>query len=65
MYETFYGLKEKPFSIVSDPSYLYMSEKHRNALTYLEYGLMENAGFILLTGEVGEKTPTSPFFNKS
>jgi general secretion pathway protein A len=53
MYETFYGLKEKPFSIVSDPSYLYMSEKHRNALTYLEYGLMENAGFILLTGEVG------------
>ena len=53
MYENFYGLTEKPFSIVPDPSYLYYSEVHRSALTHLEYGLMENAGFILLTGEVG------------
>jgi len=53
MYEKYYGLKEKPFSIVPNPAYLYQSERHRNALTYLEYGLMENVGFILLTGEVG------------
>jgi general secretion pathway protein A len=53
MYEAFYGLKEKPFRIVPSPDYLYRSAKHQNALTYLDYGLMENAGFILLTGEVG------------
>ena len=53
MYEHFYGLKEKPFQIVPNPSYLYMSPVHENALTYLEYGLMENVGFILLTGKVG------------
>jgi len=53
MYEKFYGFKEKPFQIVPNPSYLYMSPVHDNALTYLEYGLMENVGFILLTGEVG------------
>jgi general secretion pathway protein A len=53
MYETFYGLKEKPFQIVSNPDYLYMSPAHENALTYMEYGLMENVGFILLTGDVG------------
>ena len=53
MYEKFYGLKEKPFQIVPNPSYLYMSPVHDNALTYLEYGLIENVGFILLTGEVG------------
>ena len=53
MYEHFYGLKEKPFQIVPNPSYLYMSPVHEKALTYLKYGLMENVGFILLTGEVG------------
>jgi general secretion pathway protein A len=53
MYEKFYGLKEKPFQIVPNPSYLFMSSVHENALTYLEYGLMENLGFILLTGEIG------------
>ena len=53
MYKSFYGLKEKPFQITPNPSYLYMSPIHENALTYLEYGLMENVGFILLTGEVG------------
>jgi general secretion pathway protein A len=53
MYENFYNLKEKPFQIVPNPNYLYMSSVHENALTYLEYGLMENVGFILLTGEVG------------
>jgi len=53
MYENFYGLKEKPFQIVPNPSFLYMSPIHESALTYLEYGLMENVGFILLTGKVG------------
>lgn len=53
MYESFYRLKEKPFQIASNPQYLFLSPAHENALTYLEYGLIENAGFILLTGEVG------------
>jgi len=53
MYENFYGLKEKPFQIVPNPNYLYLSSVHENAITYLEYGLMENVGFILLTGKVG------------
>jgi len=53
MYENFYNLKEKPFQIVPNPSSLYLSSVHENAVTYLEYGLMENVGFILLTGEVG------------
>lgn len=53
MYQRFYGLKEKPFQIVPSPDFLYMSPAHESALTYLEYGLMENVGFILLTGEVG------------
>ncbi|WP_457571687.1 XrtA/PEP-CTERM system-associated ATPase [Desulfovulcanus sp.] len=53
MYLDFYGFKKKPFNIVPDPSCLYPSSKHRLALTYLEYGLTENIGFILLTGEIG------------
>lgn len=53
MYTGFYGFKEKPFTIVSDPGFLYLSAKHRMALTYVEYGLMDGLGFILLTGEIG------------
>jgi general secretion pathway protein A len=58
MYEQFYGFKEKPFQIVPSPNYLYKSETHQNALTYLEYGLSEHVGFILLTGEVGSGKTT-------
>ena len=58
MYESFYGFKEKPFQIVPNPDYLYKSPKHENALTYLEYGLSENVGFILLTGEIGSGKTT-------
>lgn len=58
MYESYYGLNEKPFQIVPSPKYLYRSETHQNALTYLEYGLGENVGFILLTGEVGSGKTT-------
>ncbi|MBE9569815.1 MAG: AAA family ATPase [Proteobacteria bacterium] len=53
MYENYYGFRERPFSIVPNPDYLYLSPIHQNALTYLEYGLMEDIGFILLTGDVG------------
>jgi putative secretion ATPase (PEP-CTERM system associated) len=58
MYETFYGFKKKPFQIVPNPEYLYKSPKHLNALTYLEYGLSENVGYILLTGEIGSGKTT-------
>jgi len=58
MYTEFYGLREKPFSIVPDPSFLYPSSKHRAALTYLEYGLMDRIDFILLTGEIGSGKTT-------
>lgn len=53
MYTSFFGFKEKPFSIVPNPAFLYPSPKHRIALTYLEYGLSQHIGFILLTGEIG------------
>ena len=53
MYETFYGLREKPFSIIPDPSFLYFSSKHSTALALLEYGLMNQAGFNVITGEIG------------
>jgi len=58
MYEEFYNFNEKPFQIVPNPGYLYKSDKHQNALTYLEYGLSENVGFILLTGEIGSGKTT-------
>ena len=53
MYESHYGLTAKPFSIVPNPEILFLSKNHENALTYLEYGLSEKVGFILLTGEIG------------
>jgi len=53
MYETHFGLSGKPFSIVPNPEFLFLSKNHENALTYLEYGLSEKVGFILLTGEIG------------
>jgi general secretion pathway protein A len=53
MYEAFFGLKEKPFGIVPNPDYLYFSPRYKEALTFLEYGLMDNVGAVLLTGEIG------------
>ncbi len=53
MYSSFFGLNEKPFSITPDPRYLYMSERHAEALAHLIYGVKESGGFIQLTGEVG------------
>lgn len=53
MYKTFFGLTENPFSISPNPKYLYMSERHTEALAHLTYGLRDGGGFVLLTGEVG------------
>lgn len=53
MYLDHYGLLEAPFSIAPDPRYLYMSERHREALAHLLYGLKSDGAFILLTGDVG------------
>lgn len=53
MYKEHFGLKEEPFSIAPDPQFLYMSEKHREALAHLIYGMKADSGFVLLTGEVG------------
>ncbi len=53
MYRNFYGLKLKPFQISTDPAFLWHGEKHREALAVLKYGVMDNRGFLLLTGDVG------------
>jgi general secretion pathway protein A len=53
MYTSFFGLHEKPFSITPDPRYLFMSERHGEALAHLVYGVTESGGFMQLTGEVG------------
>lgn len=53
MYEAFYGLSEKPFSILPDPSYLFMGRRHALAYSMLEYGVDHRAGFTAITGEVG------------
>lgn len=53
MYRNFFSLSELPFSISPDPKYLFMSDRHSEALTHLTYGLGEVGGFALLTGEVG------------
>lgn len=58
MYEAFYGLKEKPFNLLPDPEYLYMSKSHDNAYTHLEYAISENKGFVVVTGEVGSGKTT-------
>jgi general secretion pathway protein A len=53
MYTSFFGLHEKPFSITPDPRYLFLSERHGEALAHLVYGVTESGGFVQLTGEVG------------
>jgi len=53
MYTDYFGLKESPFSIAPNPRYLYMSERHREALAHLLFGINYEGGFVLLTGEVG------------
>jgi putative secretion ATPase (PEP-CTERM system associated) len=53
MYEQFYGLTGKPFQLNPDPSFYFGSRQHRRAMAYLEYGLHQNEGFIVVTGDVG------------
>lgn len=52
-YESYFELKEAPFSISPDPHYLYLTQNHREALAHLLYGVSSNGGFVLLTGEIG------------
>jgi type II secretory pathway predicted ATPase ExeA len=58
MYESFYGLREKPFSLLPDPDFLFMSSKHSLALSILEYSLAGQAGFCAITGEIGSGKTT-------
>lgn len=53
MYEKFFGLREKPFNVTSDPSFFYLSRRHREAFSYLVYGISERKGILEITGEVG------------
>jgi general secretion pathway protein A len=53
MYESFYGLRERPFELTPNPRFLFMTPRHREALTTLEYGLMARTGIALLVGEAG------------
>lgn len=53
MYLSYFGLSDNPFSIAPNPDYLFMSPRHREALSHLRFGLRESGGFVMLTGEVG------------
>lgn len=53
MYETYYGFSGKPFQLNPDPSFYFGSRQHKRAMSYLEYGLHQNEGFIVVTGEIG------------
>jgi putative secretion ATPase (PEP-CTERM system associated) len=53
MYETFYGLSDKPFRLRPDPHFFYGSKGHKRAMAYLDYGLSQGEGFIVITGEIG------------
>src|SRR5690606_10032224 len=53
MYDTFFKLRGKPFQLNPDPAFFYGSRGHRRAMAYLEYGLHQSEGFIVITGEIG------------
>jgi general secretion pathway protein A len=59
MYEDYFGLSRKPFSIVPDPRFFYLSAGHREALAHLLYGLQGEGGFVLITGDVGTGKTTA------
>jgi putative secretion ATPase (PEP-CTERM system associated) len=58
MYERFYRLRERPFALTPDPDYLYPSRVHREALSYLRYGIETHAGFVVITGAIGSGKTT-------
>jgi general secretion pathway protein A len=63
MYCQFYGLKERPFNVTSDPSFFYESKKHQEALSHLIYGVTQRKGIVVITGEIGTgKTTLCRFF---
>lgn len=53
MYESYFNFQRKPFELLPNPNFLFLSQSHKKALTYLNYGIKERMGFILLTGQVG------------
>lgn len=53
MYEQFFGLKEKPFNVTADPTFLFFSRRHKEAFSHLIYGIKERKGFLEITGEIG------------
>jgi len=53
MYREFFGLKEKPFNVTSDPNFLFLSRVHKEAFSHILYGIKERKGFLEITGEVG------------
>lgn len=80
MYLDFYGLRENPFNVTSDPSFLYLSHTHQEAIDHLLYGINQRKGFVEITGEIGagktticrallnqldQKTKTSLIFNSN
>lgn len=63
MYCKFYGLKERPFNVTSDPTFFFLSQKHKEALSHLLYGVSQRKGIIVVTGEIGTgKTTLCRFF---
>lgn len=63
MYCQYYGLKERPFNVTSDPAFFFLSRKHKEALSHLLYGASQRKGIIVLTGEIGTgKTTLCRFF---
>jgi general secretion pathway protein A len=66
MYEKFYGLSAKPFQLSPDPHFFFASKGHKRAASYLEYGLSQEEGFIVITGEIGagKTTLLRILFNK-
>lgn len=58
MYQSYYHFKDKPFEVVPNPAYLYMSRTHKQAMTYMRYGMQERLGFVLMTGGIGSGKTT-------
>ena len=53
MYESYYGLNSKPFQLTPDPAFFFASKWHKRAMSYLQYGLSQAEGFIVITGDIG------------
>ena len=58
MYRSYFNLTCKPFDLIPNPEFIFLSKTHKKAITFLDYGIRERVGFILLTGEVGSGKTT-------